>query len=330
MKRIVLCLFAVLIAVSAVGQELTEAQKAAAQAADAASKVKDKVEEAPKPKYWKNSMSCDLGFNQTFLSNWAAGGYSTFALAAAFDGKANYARDYITWDNRLQLNYGIFWSADKQELLQKANDRIYLQSQFGCKTSDKSKWSYSAGFDFRTQFSNTLDKYYQDEQGHWQGIMKSGFLAPGYANLSLGMEWKPNEWFNANLAPVTGGFTICIDEGLRQSYGMPLNGDNMYSSALFQLGMQIKLNAQADINKVLHLETQLVFFTDYLQHPFEWNRVNWDVGISWEAAKFFKIALNTWLVYDPLITIDDIQSRVQFKEFLSINFTYTLASKNNK
>jgi len=104
----------------------------------------------------------------------------------------------------------------------------------------------------------------------------------------------------------------------------------MYGSALFQLGMQVKLNAQADINKVLHLETQLVLFTDYLQRPFEWNRVNWDVGISWEAAKFFKIALNTWLVYDPLITIDDIQSRVQFKEFLSINFTYTLASKNNK
>ena len=69
-----------------------------------------------------------------------------------------------------------------------------------------------------------------------------------------------------------------------------------------------------------------MLFTDYLNKPFKENRVNWDNKISWQAARFFKIALNTWLIYDPRVLIDGEQ-KVQFKEFFSINFTYTISNK---
>ena len=79
--------------------------------------------------------------------------------------------------------------------------------------------------------------------------------------------------------------------------------------------------------------TQLVVFTDYLDNPFKKYRVNWDNKVTWNVGKYFKIGLDTWLIYDPNVIIksdkDKAQfpegkSRVQFKEFTSFNFAYTL------
>ena len=292
-------------------------------------------EEEQKPVYWTRSADFDLGFNQTGLTNWAAGGYNTVSLAAGVDAKANYARDLMSWNNRLQLNYGFLWSADKSNLLQKSTDRIYLESKWAYKTGPESKWNYTASYTFRSQFTNSFDNYQQDADSRkWSGTLKSGFISPAYTNIALGMEWKPNEWFNMNVAPLTGGFTICTIEDLRKGYGMKLLEDGLdpsagsnYHAALFQFGAEVKINAKAVVNDVLTYDTQLVLFTDYLNKPFEYNRVNWDNKITWKAAKFFKVSLDTWLVYDPIVTINEVTSLTQFKEFFSISFTYTLTDK---
>ena len=68
-------------------------------------------------------------------------------------------------------------------------------------------------------------------------------------------------------------------------------------------------------------------FTDYLNRPFRQNRVNWDNKITWQIAKFFKVGFNTWLIYDPIVEIDGVVSKLQFKDFLAFNFTYTLGAK---
>ena len=341
-RKTIITLCVIVLSSTLAAQDLTDAQKAAMEAAQAINGVQTKVQETPKPKYWTNAIGFDLGLNQTSLTNWAAGGYNTLTLAMGIDGKADYAKDLMTWGNRLQLNYGFLWSADKRELLQKSNDRIYLESKWGYKTAEKSKWSYSAAFDFRSQFSNSFDNYKQNaDDGKWYGDLKSGFLSPAYTNIAVGMMWVPCKWFDLNVSPITGGFTVVANESLRKNYGMALKKEYegqadpqafMYRSSRFQFGAQIKANVKVNINDKFKYETQLVLFTDYLNHPFVWNRVNWDNGISWQPAKFFKIALNTWLIYDPLVTIKDKNgvertSLVQFKEFLSLNFTYSIATK---
>lgn len=311
-----------------------DVQTAAAQAAAALLGAPEAVEEAEKPNYWTNSFQFDLGFSQANLWSWAAGGYNTLSLNSGIDTKARYAKDQSSWNNRLQLQYGFLWSADKENLLQKTNDLIYLESQFAYKTSHVSKWNYTVSLDFRSQFSNSYDSYSQNaETGLWSGKLKSGFLAPAYTNLAIGMEWAPRDWFNVNIAPLTGGFTICNIEELRKKYGMKLKDPNMdpevganYRSALFQSGAQIKMNFKASLNDCFFYETQLVLFTDYLNNPFKENRVNWDNKITWQFAKFFKIGLNTWLIYDPIVIIDGEQ-KVQFKESFSFSFTWLIASK---
>ena len=325
---------------------ITEAAAAAAAALTEA--PKEEVAEIQKPVYWDSSVDFELGFNQTGLFSWAAGGYNTVTLGAGIDAKANYAKDLTSWNNRLQLQYGFLWSADKLGLLQKSNDRIYLESKFAYKTSPNSNWNYAASLDFRTQFSDSYDNYVQVDD-IWAGELKSSFLSPAYLNLGLGLDWHPNSWFGLNIAPLTGGLVICtttrsVDEytgneegtgtSLRQKYGMKLIDESIvsptgkdYHSFLFQLGAQIKADLKFAINDKFTYESQLVLFTDYLNKPFVYNRVNWDNKISWQAAKFFRVALNTWLIYDPIVVIDDVASKVQFKEFFAISFTYSISNK---
>ena len=86
MKRIILTLGALAVCASAFAQD--DAQKAAAEAAAAFVETPETEAPAPKPKYWKASSVFDLGFNQTYLSSWAAGGFNNGALAAGVDAKA--------------------------------------------------------------------------------------------------------------------------------------------------------------------------------------------------------------------------------------------------
>ena len=128
----------------------SDVQKAAAEAAAAlmqAPQTKDKDE---RPQYWNSSAQFDLGTSSTNLWNWAAGGYNTFTLNIGVDAKANYAKKFLSWNNRLQLQYGFFWSADKKNLLQKSNDLMYLESRLAYRTSKESKWNYTAGHSLRT------------------------------------------------------------------------------------------------------------------------------------------------------------------------------------
>ena len=327
MKKIFLTAIVILVSHAVLAQNAQSVAAAAAQAIEEAESV---PEQKAKPRYWTESAAFKIGFNQTSLTNWAAGGYNTVTLAAGVDASANYAKDLLSWNNRLQLDYAFLYSADKQGVLQKSNDRIYLESKFAYKTGSGSKWNYTASLDFRSQFTDTPSDYVQNEDGTWsESGLKSAFLSPGYINLALGMEWKPAPWFDVNIAPLTGGVVIATKEILRPSYGMALveGSTDKYKSSLFQFGAQIKANAKASLNDKLLLETQLVLFTDYLNKPFVYNRVNWDNKITWAATKFLNIGLSTWLIYDPIVVIDDVMSKVQFKEFLSLSFTYSIASK---
>ena len=338
MKKIMLITAALLAAfASAFAQD--DVQKATAEAAAAFSEAAQTEAEVEKPQYWKKYATFDLGFNQTSLWSWASGGYNSATLRLGVDVNANYAREMATWTNRLQMMYGFLWSADKENLIQKSTDLFQFESRFGYQTSPESFWKYTADFTFRTQFSDSYDTYVQDAAGKWSGTLKSGLLSPGYMTFGLGMSWDPAPWFSLNLSPVTGGFTFCTIPTLRKGYGMqlidptldPHVGEN-YRPQLFQLGAQIKANLKASINDVFSYETQLILFTDYLNHPFVWNRVNWDNKLALLVGKYIKIGFDTWLIYDPIVLIADKagadpRQRVQFKEFFSINFTYTIGKK---
>ena len=347
MKKIIFTLGALALSIgSAFAQDAV--RKAAEDAAAAIASAPVEEAPAPAPKYWTSSVALNLGFNNTILENWAAGGYNTMNLTSSLDAKANYKKELMSWNNRLQLDYGFLSSADKKGILQKSNDRIYLESKWAYQTAPSSKLNYTASFDFRSQFTDTPADYKQSEDGTWmEDGIKSGFISPAYTNLALGIQWTPSGFFDINIAPLTGGFTIVTNQALRSSYGMKelteavkdeegnITTPATYASTLFQSGAQVKANFKLVFNKNLKYETQAVVFTDYIKaidSKEAYFRINWDNSIDWQLSRFVKCAFKTWLISDPNVTVTKedgtIAKRgVQFKEFLSFNFTYTFATK---
>lgn len=334
MKKILVLALATLVGLAAYAQD--DAQKAAADAAAAIAEAPQEEVPAPKPVYWTKSLMTNLNFAQTLLRDWAAGGSNNYTMTGYVDANANYAKDKMIWNNRLQIDYGFLYSADKP-ILQKVKDRIYFESKWGYETPIQ-HLSYSANFDFKTQIDNNYN--YGTPTGadptvaDWKAArtLKSGLFSPAYASLGLGLLWTPKPWFSLNVAPLTGGFVIVDNPELRKAYGMELEDDGVnYKSSRFELGAQVKADANFTINDNLKYTTQIVLFSNYLKNP-QNIRVNWDNKVFWKMAKFFTLTFSTNMIYDDtvLITNDDHPNGFrtwQLKEFFEIGFSYTISSK---
>ncbi len=338
------------VAFGASAQEMTDAQKAAADAAKAISAAPEAEKKVEKPKYWGTSLMTNIKFGQTSLTNWAAGGDNTVTLAAYIDGNANYKKGDLFWNNRLQLDYGFVYASSKP-ILQKSDDRIYFESKFGYKNENWKKFFFSANFDFKSQFTKGFDYPTptapdggklddldpKDQIALWKAArnLKSNFLSPAYTNLALGIDVQPSNWLSLNIAPLTGGFVIVTDDALRQTYGMELKKDvdkTYYRSARFEFGAQLKADVAVKVNDNFSYTSQLVLFGDYLS-KFKSYRVNWDNRFDWKLAKYFSLTFTTNMIYDSQVMIpgkkdpSDLRARLQFKESILFGFTYTIASK---
>jgi len=368
MKRLFIVIAAILLSVCVYAQ--SDAQKAAAEAAKALTEAPKSEKKADKPKYWTKSLKTQINFGQAGLANWAAGGDNTISLAGYIDANGNYKKDAIFWNNRLQLDYGFVYASSKP-ILQKSTDRIYFESSWGYQAK-KSLYA-SANYNFRSQFSNTFsyptpnkkangdsfEEGYEPVREDWLAAktLSSGFLAPAYTNLALGIDWKPAKWISANLAPLTGGFVIVKDENLRKKYGMALKKEYKdmdvaslsetqkaeydaavasgmaYKGSKFEFGAQLKVNFAVNVNTNFSYTSQVVLFSNYLDKPLNM-RVNWDNRFDWKLAKYFSLTLVTNLIYDENVMIKnekDIEqypngrARVQFKESIAFGFTWTIA-----
>ena len=359
MKKSIFIVAAMMLAGMSAWAQSSDALKAAAEAAKEMSEAQTEAPEVVKPKYWEESLKTNIKFGQTSLTNWAAGGDNTVTLQAFIDGNANYKKDDLFWNNRLQLDYGFVYASSKP-ILQKSDDRIYFESKLGYKTENMKKFAFTVNYDFRSQF-NTGYEYktpsapegfdklddvpVKDLVQLWKDarVVKSGFLAPAYTNLAVGIDLKPANWISLNVAPITGGVVIVRDELLRKNYGMHLRKEwegvteglpadgSEYRSARFEFGAQVKADVAVNVNDNFKYTSQLVLFSNYIENP-ENIRVNWDNRFDWKLAKYFSLTLTTNMIYDDKVVIyseaDGLtKQRVQFKESFLFGFTWTIASK---
>ena len=243
MRKILTILAMLVVSYSVYAQDV---QQAAADAAKAMMDAPAEQQKVEKPKYWAKSLKTQVNVGQTSLTNWAAGGDNTISLQGFIDANANWKKNEMFWNNRLQLDYGFLYASSKP-ILQKSTDRIYLESKWGYNVS-KDVLYLSANYDFKSQFTTGYtyktpavpdEDRFKDESGNirdlddlerkdqvdlWRNarVPKSNFLAPAYTNLALGIDYKPTKWLSVNFAPLTGGFVIVKDAELRKSYSMEL------------------------------------------------------------------------------------------------------------
>jgi hypothetical protein len=71
---------------------------------------------------WKTGGMVSLNFSQTSFINWAAGGENSYSGNGLINLFANYKKDKLTWDNSLDIGYGLLKQGE--EGLHKTDDKL--------------------------------------------------------------------------------------------------------------------------------------------------------------------------------------------------------------
>lgn len=253
-----------------------------------------------------------INFSQVSLTNWAAGGDNSYAFNGLVNLSLNYSKEKNDWVNTLDIGYGIQKQGDQD--YRKTDDHIDFLSKYGRKVS-KSLF-ISAMLNFKTQM-NEGKKYDVDTS-----YVISNFLAPGYIQASLGIEYKPNKEFYAVLSPVTGKLTMVLDDTLsaRGSFGVD-PGDK----TRMELGGSATLGVKTEIMKNVTFNSTLGLFTNYIENTQNID-VDWKVLINMKINNYLSANINTHLIYDDDIAYMDEKgehgARIQFKEVFGVGLTY--------
>lgn len=268
---------------------------------------------------WDLGGTASLNLSQTALANWNAGGQNSIALNGLVSLYANHRTDKSTWENTLDLGYGVLRQG-RPAIWMKTDDKIDLMSKYGRKASGN--WYYAGLANFKTQMAPGYN-YPNDS------VIISKFMAPGYLLGALGMEYNRNSKFTAFIAPLTSKTTFVMDPTLSAAGAF---GVTAGESVRNEFGGYVRLFYKNDIMENIKLQTKLDLFTNYLDRPQNID-VNWEMLISMKVNKWITVALSTQLIYDHDIKInvdnngdgvtDAVGPRTQFKEILAVGLAYT-------
>ena len=272
---------------------------------------------------WKFGGTSGLNFSQVYLSNWVAGGQSSVSATGLVSLFGNYRKGKSTWDNTLDLAYGLLRQGDAGQLI-KTDDKIDFSSKYGREAS--SKWFYSGLLNFRTQFAPGYPIVNGAEN---RSVLLSEFLAPGYVLAAAGMDYKPSDKFTAFISPVTIKSTIVMNDSLSAAGAFGVEkGENIRN----EIGGYLKMMFKTQVVENVDFQTRLDLFSNYLNNPLNID-INWETLVTMKVNNFLSATISTQLLYDddidilvpndPLdVTDDELGPRVQFKQVLSLGLSY--------
>jgi len=267
---------------------------------------------------WTKGIKMNLNLSQVSLTNWAAGGQNSLAINGLVNSFANFKKDKYSWDNTLDLGYGIIKQGTKDFF--KADDKLEFNSKFGYKLGDKV--SFAELVNFKTQMA---PGYTSPEDM----TLISDLLAPAYLIGALGIDIKTSDNFSLFISPVASKSTFVLNEFLSKQGAFGVDPDKKYRG---EFGAYIRMAYTRDIMENVNFQTKLDLFSNYLNNP-QYIDVNWDVLIMLKINKYLSASINTQLIYDRDIEIgkdtnedgelDDFGPRVQFKELIGVGLSFS-------
>lgn len=265
---------------------------------------------------WKFGGVASFNFSQVSLTNWAAGGRSSTSGVALFNVFGNYKKDRVSWENSLDLGYGLLKEQDNAAV--KSNDKIDLNSKFGL--AQTQKLFYSALFNFRTQFAPGY-KYPNTDDAI------SRFMAPGYSTLSLGIDYKPAPIISIFISPFSAKMTFVADDSLSAIGAFGVDPGKRFRT---EFGSFAKIEVKTEVMKNVNLQSKVDLFSNYLKHPQNID-INWDLLLIMKINDYLSANLITNLIYDDDIktvvvrnndgTTETGGAKVQFKEMFGVGLS---------
>lgn len=265
-----------------------------------------------KPNFWTFRGDYYLQFLQNFISgNWYKGGESNYSMVGAITLEANYNnKSKLKWDNKLELKLGFQTTkSDTVHSLKTSDDLFRYTGKLGLQATKK--WYYTVQMLAYTQFMRN----YPSNQDN----VLSDFMSPFNLNLSVGMDysvsWLKNRLIgNIHLAPVAYNLKYVDRLALSTRYGLKEGKHTLHDfGSLFTIDLKWKIMDNFD------WQTRLYGYTTYSRAEFEWENT-----FTFQFNKFISTKLFVFPRFDDGASRDDKYGYWQFKEFVSLGFSYSM------
>jgi hypothetical protein len=277
---------------------------------------------------WRAGGQFSLTGTNVGLVNWAAGGQNSLSVNSGFRLYANLKKDSVTWDNSVDVNYGLMRQGQSGWL--KTDDRIDFNSKFSSRASKI--WYYAALLNFKTQMTEGYN-YPNDS------VKISTFFSPAYVLGAFGMDCKPSSNFSMFMAPLTSKLTFVgnqdlanagafgVDKAILDSSGAMIEPGKRFRA---ELGGYIRSQFKVNFAQNLSFTSRLDLFTNYLHNPQNID-VNWEALLDVKLWKFLTVTFLTQLIYDDDVDITIYDSsgnitgvgpRVQFRHMTGLGLTW--------
>ncbi len=263
---------------------------------------------------WIYNGTLNVGLNQGFLHNWAAGGeLASATVNGLFSGNLTRLFNRNVWSNNLDMNYALFYAYSNAFTPRKMDDRIDFTSKYGYRLDTARDFYFTTLFNFKSQFT----KGYDYEAPMWDTFSTSNFFSPAYLILAPGIEYRQGTNLSLFLSPVAGRFTFVSKYYTMRSpegaFGVE-NGKNFR----FELGAYFSGRYMVDITENMSFKTRLDLYSNYLAKDYTDSIGNvvkkdnpgnidvlWDNLFSWKMTKFVSLTLGATFIYDndiPYVT----------------------------
>lgn len=263
---------------------------------------------------WTKGGVFNLNLSQGASRNWAAGAEkSSFSVNALANTFAYYKKDRNSWDNTLNLQYGVVNATSIGT--RKNDDRFDLLSRYAHQLG-KSEWYLSALANIRSQFSSG-NAY----QANNVKNKNSDFFAPANILLSPGIMYKRNTTFDVFISPVTARWIVVNEKNknLRRLYSFA----DTTKSAVTEIGAFVTANLRKDLAKNIKLVSRLDMFSNYKHEPQNID-IFWTNLLGMKINKYLGVNIGFDLIYDNDVKESNGSGKLlgtQWKSLIGVGFS---------
>ncbi len=259
---------------------------------------------------WRKEANISLQITQNYATeNWHQGAANAFSMLWSAKAYANYKKENISWQNNAEWRVGLSTvSGDTLRKMNTTDDVLKLYSKLGYQVH--SHWYVTVLADFKT---NLFPNFRKNATS-----LKTTFLTPIRYSMGVGVDYKPIKGLSVNVSPATYKlvyvFVTDPDRINVTDFGVE-TGTNI----LNEVGSSLRVEWRWRPLREMDIETKFYFFTNYQKIETEL-----EVDIDFIINKYLSAKLLLHPRYDGTIeSVSDKQSKLQFKELISVGFSHT-------
>lgn len=268
---------------------------------------------------WKYGGLAQLHTSQNYISeNWYKGGESHLNFNARIKYELNYSNyKNIQWDNSIDYKQNLMSAgSDTLRSMRLNEDQLQLQSKFSRRAFKK--------FYYTAEMRVTMPLFNMYEAN--TNVRTAAFASPVRAYWSLGVDYKKDKILSVFVSPLSYKVVYVNDttvaqgvdaaNSLARKYSIPMGQKTSH-----QLGLLARINYKHKLMTNVHLEHK---FYSYINYVGEKKGVEFDYELlaSFQINQFLTSEITLHPRYDTLIEIPDGESAFQFKEVISLGFSY--------